>query len=129
MQIIYQKLIFRSDLKANPGVTYVFGDNCKRFGLGGQAKEMRGEPNALGIATLWEPGKPWTDETFDGNVKIIDNDLRRLRTAWSKSRATIWPADGIGTGFAMLPESAPKTYTYLVARLRADFGIENGVKE
>ena len=53
--IIYQKFIYRSDLKANPSVLYLFGDNLQRVGLGGQAKEMRGEPNAVGIATKKAP--------------------------------------------------------------------------
>jgi hypothetical protein len=34
---------------------YVFGDNGRRIGFGGQAKEMRGEPNAIGVATEWVP--------------------------------------------------------------------------
>tara|TARA_Y100000034_G_scaffold87336_1_gene104761 strand:- start:4060 stop:4287 length:228 start_codon:yes stop_codon:yes gene_type:complete len=49
--IIYQDKIFRGDLIANPNRTYLFGDNFIRKGYGGQAKEMRGEPNAYGIVT------------------------------------------------------------------------------
>ena len=37
--------------RANPRAIYVFGDNLLRKGLGGQAKEMRGEPNTLGIVS------------------------------------------------------------------------------
>lgn len=43
------KYIKRQDLKSNPNTQYLFGDNLKRSGFGGQAKEMRGEPNAIGI--------------------------------------------------------------------------------
>lgn len=51
MIVLHQKFIFREDLQANPDVYYLFGDNVERRGLGGQAKEMRGEPNAIGVAT------------------------------------------------------------------------------
>ncbi len=30
-------------------------DSVQRHGLAGQAKEMRGEPNAIGVATKWAP--------------------------------------------------------------------------
>ena len=33
---------------------YAFGTS-RRIGFGGQAKEMRGEPNAISVATKWEP--------------------------------------------------------------------------
>jgi len=50
MPILYQDQIKRDDLRAHPDRIYLFGDNVARQGRGGQAKEMRGEPNALGIA-------------------------------------------------------------------------------
>lgn len=55
MPLIYQKMIFRKDLKTNPDKLYVFGDNVERQGLRGQAAEMRGEPNAIGFPTKWFP--------------------------------------------------------------------------
>lgn len=51
MIILRQTRIYRADLAMNPKVLYVFGDNLERKGFGGQAYEMRGEPNAFGIAT------------------------------------------------------------------------------
>jgi hypothetical protein len=42
MPILYQHRIYRMDLIANPNILYVFGDNTKRVGMGGQAGEMRG---------------------------------------------------------------------------------------
>jgi len=51
MIIIKQHKIYRKDLKNNPDVLYLFGDNLVQKGFGGQAKEMRGEPNAEGIPT------------------------------------------------------------------------------
>ena len=51
--IVYRtdKVITRDKIKENPDVLYLFGDNLLRKGLGGQAKEMRGEPNTLGIVS------------------------------------------------------------------------------
>lgn len=40
------KIITRDKIKENLEVLYLFGDNIIRKGLGGQAKEMRGEDNA-----------------------------------------------------------------------------------
>ena len=55
MPVVKQKWITRDDLKRNPEHLFAFGDNMARRGLGGQAKEMRGEPNAVGVPTKWEP--------------------------------------------------------------------------
>lgn len=35
MPIIYQSRIYRADLRANPSVLYVFGDNPQRVGFSG----------------------------------------------------------------------------------------------
>jgi hypothetical protein len=51
MPIIYQKFIRRQDLRNNRDKFYVFGDNMQRIGYGGQARDMRGEPNAIGAVT------------------------------------------------------------------------------
>ncbi|MEC7290450.1 MAG: hypothetical protein VXW22_10215, partial [Pseudomonadota bacterium] len=75
MIILRQHRIYRQDLRANPGTIYVFGDNTERVGLGGQAKEMRGEPNARGIATLWSPGRPYKAKDIEQALQIIDQDI------------------------------------------------------
>ena len=55
MPLVHQKLILNADLRANPDVLYLFGDNVLRVGFGGQAKEIRGEPNAVGVRTKHRP--------------------------------------------------------------------------
>jgi hypothetical protein len=79
MTVITQKFIFRSDLKSNPDVMYLFGDNNERVGMGGQAKEMRGEPNAHGIRTKWlptyNPDAFFSDSQFDKIVEMLDDDF------------------------------------------------------
>lgn len=57
MPVKYLAWITRDMLRKEPEARFVFGDNAYRKGFGGQAKEMRGEPNALGVATKWYPGK------------------------------------------------------------------------
>jgi hypothetical protein len=85
--IIYQSRIYRADLRANPDVLYVFGDNAIRRGYGGQAGEMRGEPNARGVATKWSPGNHpndyFSDLQYDKAIQIIDEDTFDILLALS----------------------------------------------
>ena len=115
--IVYQSRIYRADLWANPDVLYVFGDNVLRRGLGGQAKEMRGEPNAVGVATKWSPGNHPLDYFDD---YLYDKCTHIIRTDWEKAVNHDWnggvvvvPLDGIGTGLSELPTRAPKIYDYI----------------
>lgn len=109
MTLLLQYRIYRADLRANPGVLYVFGDNEFRTGFGGQAGEMRGEPNAVGIATLKAPGQFWSDDQFAGNRYIID--------ALRNGETIVFPLDGVGTGLARLEQSAPETFKHLQRRI------------
>jgi len=126
--IIYQKTILRADLMRNPSVLYIFGDNVKREGLGGQAWEMRGEPNAFGICTKRAPDSRaesyFSDDSVDDLIQII-NDLKALRKHidWGLD-AIVFPADGIGTGLSDLPQKAPRLWAYLNTELMK-FGIVN----
>lgn len=119
MPLIYQHRIYRQDLQANPGVLYVFGDNEQRWGLGGQAAEMRGEPNAIGVATLRAPGRYWREEEVDRQCAVIDGDLEPVALAIREGRIVVFPLDGIGTGLADLKNQSPTTFKHLTARLAA----------
>jgi len=117
--IVRQSRIYRADLRANPGVLYVFGDNVTRRGLGGQAAEMRDEPNAVGVATKWSPGNHtldyFDDFQFEKIANIIDADLERVRVHLDAGYVVVVPLDGIGTGLSELPERAPRVYEYIQA--------------
>jgi hypothetical protein len=133
--IFRQHRIYREDLQANPDILYIFGDNLDREGLGGQAGEMRGEPNAFGIATkrAISHGYP-QDYFFDGeeDVKEIINGefdrlLKTIRTDYQYEngggrechyRLICIPLDGIGTGLSRLPETAPKLLEYINQKLK-----------
>lgn len=115
---IYQKRIYRVDLQANPQITYLFGDNLIRQGMGGQAGEMRGEPNAVGVPTKRFPGGGdgdfFSDDEFDTNCMAIDE-------AWSQipdAVIVVIPLDGLGTGLAELDIRAPRTFAYLEQKLK-----------
>jgi hypothetical protein len=127
--VIFQKIIKNEDLRRNfaAGVPalYVFGDNVLRKGLGGQAGEMRGEPNAVGVATKYLPSMErdafFTEESaaIDAQKRILDTDMKPLFSHLKDGGIVIFPADGIGTGLSRLPELAPTTYAYLEEKLSA----------
>lgn len=113
MPLILQKWINRQDLKANPNCLYVFGDNEQRWGLGGQAKEMRGEPNAIGIATLKSPGEFWNDADSAHQIAVLDEDFKPVFVALDHDKVVVFPLDGIGTGLADLERRSPTTFAHL----------------
>jgi hypothetical protein len=121
---IRQKRIFREDLQNNPNVLYLFGDNLKRVGLGGQAFEMRGEPNAFGIATKKSPSHFDEDYFEDSNecVAAVLKEFERLKEFLltnSKYHTVVIPSDGLGTGLANLTEKAPKLLSLINSKLHS----------
>lgn len=108
-----QKYIMREDLRNNPDWMYLFGDNVQRTGLGGQAKEMRGEPNAVGVATkIFPSGEPvayFTDDDYFNNVSIMLEDLSPAIGHLQEGGTLIIPSDGLGTGLSDLANRAPRT--------------------
>lgn len=117
MPLIYQYRIYRGDLQKNPSVLYVFGDNCIRQGLGGQAGHMRGEPNAVGVATKRTPGTSpeafFDDLNLETWKKVIAQDLVPVMQKLKSGGTVIWPSDGIGTGLSELPEKAPELWRWM----------------
>lgn len=128
-RIIYQKWIKRDDLRANPDLIYIFGDNANRIGLGGQAAAMRGEPNAIGIATLWAPGDPFSDFEIGAVMRIIDQDISKveIRMDLFDLDTVVFPMDGIGTGLANMIVHCPQAKEYLDTQLLVRLGIKNGL--
>jgi hypothetical protein len=117
MPLIFQHRIYRADLKANPHVLYVFGDNERRVGLGGQAAEMRGESNAVGVATLASPGRFWLESDAARQCAVIDADMAPLFDALRHGELVVFPLDGIGTGIADLERRSPTTFAHLRRRI------------
>lgn len=111
------KIIKREELQKNPGTLYIFGDNDQRKGLGGQAKEMRGEPNAMGISTKKAPNMDESafksDAEFEENARIITEDVDAIIAAWNTGKYNKVLVPPIGVGLAKLAEKAPRTWEYL----------------
>lgn len=122
MPVIYQKRICRDDLIKNRDVLYVFGDNDRRTGYGGQANEMRDEPNAVGVRTKKFPGNSshhyYTDTEYEENCQKIHEDMVPLFEHVTHGGIVIIPTDGLGTGFARLSTCAPHTLRFLENKLR-----------
>ena len=119
----FMDYIRREDVQANPNKIFVFGDNIMREGLGGQAKEMRGEPNVIGIVTKHSPDSNqesyFNDKDFDKLKKFIDADVNKIIEQIKLGKTIVFPKMGIGTGLAQLDMRAPKTFTYLKNLLSA----------
>jgi hypothetical protein len=121
MPLIYQEWITRQDLRANPESIYVFGDNREGEGFGGQAREMRGELNAFGIATKESPSEYLDDSNYcDVGTEWLQ-DFSLLREYLDQNRTVVWPQAGIGTGLAMLEQKAPRLAS-LLRHLSLDLG-------
>lgn len=118
MSVKYLDWVTRDMLRAEPDAIFVFGDNANRVGLGGQAKEMRGEPNALGVATLYSPGQ-FYDHRTKYPLGIVAADLAKVATHIFNGVTVYVPRDGLGTGLARLPEHAPALANLITAFFRA----------
>lgn len=121
MPVIFQKWIYREDLQKNPSILYLFGDNNIRSGFGGQAKEMRGEPNAIGIRTKWLPNNDseafFSDSQLGLVKEMLDSDLERAYLHAYDDGVIVIPLDGLGTGLSRLPELAPEINKYLCEKI------------
>ena len=117
-----QTWITRADLKANRDLIYVYGDNVKRDGRRGLAREMRGEPNAHAISVSWGPFDPFLLESLEEAKREIDADLNALAT--QDAVCLIWPMAGIVPDFLSMPD---EVYQYLRKRARQVLGLTDPV--
>lgn len=112
-------------LRANPDKVYVFGDNMKGFGKGGQAV-IRDEPNAFGVPTKRYPSKDnWAyfSDKEDERQAVLSS-LRRLYVL-GQSEVIVFPHYGIGTGLALMQEKSPKLFDEMNGILKEFFGFDN----
>ena len=123
MPVLLQHRIYRSDLQNNPDVLYLFGDNLQRKGYGGQAGEMRGEPNAVGVATKRRPDMMTSTFFTDSDVQefhhIVLKDLKRAVAHLNNGGTVVIPSDGLGTGLSELPQRAQSCNAILVVVLES----------
>jgi len=123
-------IILRSEVQANPRTLYLFGDNTRRVGLGGQAKEMRYEPNTAGICTKLRPCNApdcfMTDEDLGNNKEIIALDVEKVLNRCLNIEYDKVVIPPIGVGLAKLQDKAPLTWAYLQSQLA---WLESKLKE
>ncbi|HQU93093.1 MAG TPA: hypothetical protein PLK77_12385 [Pyrinomonadaceae bacterium] len=122
-RVVRMKWITRSFVREHRDHIFLFGDNLARRGFGGQAAQMRAEPNAIGIPTKKLPSNVdqafFTDAEFEQNKTAIDRAFDRLyRMSSTVGQVIVMPAHGLGTGRAQLENRAPLTFAYLQKCLR-----------
>ena len=115
--------ISRAFIKQHPKTLFLLGDNDLRKGLGGMAKEFRGESNTLGIRTKKTPRRDvaayYTDKEYTRNIINISADIEMAAELMTnKIFSFIWIPDSLGTGLANMQEKAPRTLGYLNKELR-----------
>lgn len=110
--IIQEEWYKREVLRANPEKYYVFGDNYAQQGYGGQAKECRDEPNAIGIPTKKIPTMDedafLSDAEYEDWFERVKPIFQLILKHIQEDKTVIFPIDGLGTGYSELPERAPK---------------------
>lgn len=124
--LVKKEFIRRTLLKRNPCSFFLFGDNLLKRGLGGVAKEMRGEPNAIGIPTKKYPNNNeksfFTDSEYNENIHHIEEAFKEVYGKINSGYSVIFAENSIGTGLSQLPNKAPKTFGYLTNKLN---GLKN----
>ena len=117
MKLLSAKIFSVDLVKKNPDKVFLFGDNLKKYGKGGQAI-IRDEPNTIGIPTKKAPSMDktafFTDAEYTSNKKFIDEAFAKI----PRGKIIVVPKDNLGTGRAQLPTKAPKTFIYLQEKLK-----------
>lgn len=111
---------------SNPTFLFVFGDNTRRIGSGGQAI-IRSCANAIGIATKESIAEFFSDIHYSMNQIAIDRDIMMVkkRIIDYNYKALVFPKSGLGWGRASIQTECPKTALYLATRLLEEFGFNN----
>jgi hypothetical protein len=118
---VYPRFWTLDDVSRHPECLFVYGDNDIHQGKGGQAI-IRDLPNAIGVPTKKypsnDPSSFYTDAELELNKIKIRNAFNLIIDRSKYYKYVILPSNGLGTGLADLPRSAPQTYQYLVASLK-----------
>lgn len=104
---------------------FLFGDNTDdrlntKYIPSSTQAVIRGLPNAIGIDTKKDRGistsSYLTNEDFDWFKNHVNSQIQKAKDS---GKTIVIPADGIGTGKAMLKEKAPKLFEYLEQQLNS----------
>ena len=110
----------------HPDKVFVFGDNLRRFGMGGQAV-IRNCQNVLGIATKRKPSRDpsaYFDEDCTADLDDVLKDLEALWRALQVNPNTTYVIPvtkegkiSLGLDRAELPKRAPTIYDTIVMHI------------
>jgi hypothetical protein len=109
----------RTEVAQQTNKVFLFGDNTDdrlntKYIPSSTQAVIRGLDNAIGIDTKKNRGTGkdsyFTDSDFDVFKKQVDQAINQAKKT---GKIIVIPADGIGTGKAMLAEKAPKLFEYL----------------
>jgi hypothetical protein len=127
--IVTEKWYSVQECLDNPKNIYIFGDNTKQYGKGGQA-QIRDCPNSYGIPTKRLP--TMSDDAFFNDDELMDTYLLAQSISLLEDRIKkdkyddynyIFPKDGLGTGLAQLKLKAPGINKLLAYVLEEKFNI------
>jgi hypothetical protein len=104
-------------LQSHPDWLYTFGDNLAGWGIAGQARVCRYEPNTIGIPTKVSPYSYLKDNDLDRWRCVAGGRFSQIAQAMDAGRTVVWPKDGIGTGRAQLKTRAPLIWTDMLVRV------------
>lgn len=119
----------RELIQKTPDKIFVFGDNLARRGLGGQAKEARGEPNTVGVPTKYTPTRDeaaYFGQDIESERAAIAEAFDELERLQAEGKDIVFPLDGLGTGLAQLSERAPELAEYIDQRIEQ---LRNGGRD
>lgn len=112
---------------------FVFGDNTKRVGMGGQAI-IRTQPNTLGVATKRLPSmapSAFFSENNEYDLECVIDDLKYLWDALKDGLTIVIPVTlegkpSLGLERAELPQRAPSIYNTICMHIKemcATYGL------
>lgn len=126
---IQKKWYSLEQCNTNPNKLYVFGDNLKQVGMGGQAI-IRNAFNAYGIATKREPsmneGSFFSDQQDEAFALFDDiyNLIYTFRKHDDVFDTIVLPADGLGTGLSQMPMRSPHLFVWMNQTLSTILNID-----
>ena len=104
------------DVMKSSNKFFVFGDNCERWGKGGQAI-IRDLKNTIGLRTKKKPDNLsssfFNDLQYEDNCKIILQDILTIKEKSLLDIDIVLSKNGYGTGLARMSEKSPETFNYL----------------
>lgn len=114
----------RQQVASQTDKVFLFGDNTNdrtvtKYIPSVTQAVIRGLPNAIGIDTKKDRGTSANSYLTDSDFNWFKNHVdTQIQIAKNSGKTIVLPADGIGTGKAMLKEKAPKLFEYLQEQLK-----------